>query len=62
MAEAGQKTKKYESVRIWAKQKERLEKLMANKLIKKGIKSTEVELASEAIDALCTKEEKKLGL
>lgn len=63
MAQEGQKTKKYESVRIWPKPKERLEKLMLTKRLRNpGEKVTEVELASAAVEAYCTKEERKLGI
>jgi hypothetical protein len=57
-----QKDKKYESVRIWPKQKSRLVNIMLNKSLKDKGRVTEVELASKAIDDFCAREERKLGI
>lgn len=62
MSEGGQKSKKYESVRIRPKQKEQLVKVMLEKALKEKRRVTEVELASSAIAAYCKKEERKLGI
>ena len=62
MGKEGQKTKKYESVRIWGEPKKRLENIILRKALKEGRRVTEVEMASKAIDLLCDKEERKLGI
>jgi hypothetical protein len=62
MAQGTQKSKKYESVRIWEEPKKRLEKVMHEKALKENRRVTEVELASAAIEDFCKKEEKKLGI
>lgn len=60
MAEGIKKRAKYEVVRIWPKQKERLMDLMISKTSKTKKRVTEVSLASKAIDMLCDKEERKI--
>lgn len=60
MAEGIKKAVKYEVVRIWPKQKERLVELMLAKTSKTKKRVTEVSLASQAVDAFCAKEERKL--
>ena len=62
MAEVGQKTKKYESVRIRPEVKEQLEELQANHILINKRKATEVDLVSEAVSAFCKKEKRKLGI
>lgn len=57
-----QKTTSGSTVRIWKKPKERLQKVVETKTEREGRPVSEAELVSKAVDALCKKEEKKLGL
>jgi hypothetical protein len=61
MGQGIKKSKKYESVRIWPAQKESLTKLIATRTLKGEGKVSEVELVSNAVEAFCQKENRKLG-
>jgi uncharacterized hydantoinase/oxoprolinase family protein len=62
MADGTQKTQDSTTVRIWRKPKERLQNVVREKSAKEKREVTEMELASAAIEAYCTKEERKLGI
>lgn len=62
MAGQQQKTTSGSTVRIWSKPKERLQKVVEAKGKKEDRIVSEAELVSKAVNALCEKEEKKLGL
>jgi predicted nucleotidyltransferase len=62
MAEQTQKGGPSKTVRIWLKPKERLQKVIMEKSYQEKRTVTEAELVSEAVSALCKKEEKKLGI
>lgn len=62
MAQGIKKAKKYESVRIWPKQKKTLVELIATRTLQGKEKVSEVELVSNAVEAFCQKEKRKLGL
>lgn len=50
------------TVRIWSKPKDRLQRVVEKKTEKEGRPVSEAELVSKAVDALCDKEERKLGI
>jgi hypothetical protein len=50
------------TVRIWNEPKERLQKVREAKAKKERRIVSEAELVSKAVEALCTKEEKRLGI
>lgn len=62
MTSETQKSTTSETVRIWAKPKERLVKVAEKKTEREGRPVTEVELVSKAVDLLCDIEERQLGL
>lgn len=62
MATQPQKNQESTTVRIGREPKERLQKLARNKAAKENRDVTEMELANEALEAYCTKEERKLGI
>jgi hypothetical protein len=62
MAEQTTKHATGTTVRIWLKPKERLQKVVAAKATKEERHVSEAELVSKAVNALCDKEEKKLGI
>lgn len=62
MADKEQKQASGATVRIWADAKERLQNVVVAKAKKERRLVSEAELVSKAVDALCDKEEKKLGI
>jgi hypothetical protein len=56
------KTKDSTTVRIWTDPKKRLQNVVREKAAKEKREVTEIELVSKAVDALCKREEKKLGI
>ena len=50
------------TVRIWTKSKERLAEVVKEKSEREGRIVSEAELVSKAVNMLCAKEEKKLGI
>lgn len=62
MAEQTQKAVSGSTVRIWNEPKERLQKVRERKEKKERRPVSEAELVSKAVEAYCTKEERKLGI
>lgn len=62
MAHQTQKARSGSTVRIWADRKERLQKLVAEKGKRERRPVSEAELVSKAVDLLCDREGKKLGI
>jgi len=62
MATHQQKTGSGSTVRIWDEPKERLQKVREAKAKKEKRLVSEAELVSKAVDALCDREEPKLGI
>jgi hypothetical protein len=62
MSEGNTKTQKSTTVRIAGKVKKRLQKVARRKADVEEREVTEQELVNVAVDALCAKEEKKLGI
>lgn len=62
MRQETQKQASGSTVRIWAKPKERLVKVIELKSKKEQRIISEAEMVSKAVAALCTKEERKLGI
>jgi hypothetical protein len=61
MQRGGQKTKKWEAVRIWPDPHDRFTKLILNKKLKSEKRVTEVSEASKAIAEYCEREERKMA-
>ena len=57
-----QKTLESTTVRISKEAKKRLGRVARNKAAKEDREVTEFELVNEAVESLCTKEERKLGI
>lgn len=62
MAEQTQKSVTGTTVRIWNEPKKRLQKVRIKRQDKEGRPVSEAELVSKAVEAYCTKEERKLGI
>jgi hypothetical protein len=62
MAEQTQKQASGGTVRIWREPKKRLAAVVEKKSEKEGRIVSEAELVSKAVEAYCTKEERKLGI
>lgn len=62
MGKGDAKTQDSTTVRIGLKPKERLQNVARNKAAKEKREVTELELVNEAVAALCSKEERKLGI
>jgi hypothetical protein len=62
MAEQSQKAVTGTTVRIWNGPKKRLQKVREEREVKEGRPVSEAELVSKAVEAYCTKEERKLGI
>lgn len=62
MGQGNTKTQDSTTVRIGREPKERLQKVARNKAVKENREVTELELVNLAVEALCTKEERKLGI
>jgi hypothetical protein len=62
MAQQTQKKRFSKTVRIWPEPKERLQKVQRKMADRESRDVTEAELVSKAVEAYCTKEERKLGI
>lgn len=62
MTEGNTKTQESTTVRIGREPKERLQKLARQKAAKENRDVSEMELANAAVEAYCSKEERKLGI
>ena len=62
MGDGTQKQASGNTVRIWTEPKKRLKKVCEEKAKKEQRIISEAELVSKAVNALCAKEERKLGI
>lgn len=61
MGQENKKVKKYESVRIWPKEKKTLVELIATRTLSGQDKVSEVEIVSKAVRVFCKREKRRLA-